>query len=88
MTLPLGPKADLDNLLEKLPEHATAARARLLGIKAYIEGLEAELALIAAQRRLAGHARADALTPERRREIAIQAGKRIKTATGTEVLPL
>ena len=88
MTLPLGPKADLLHLLEKLPETAQAARGRLLGILAYIEHLEAELAIIEANRRMAGYARAESLTPARRREIAIQAGKRLKATSQDESLPL
>lgn len=88
MSLPLGPKADLQHLLEKLPPEATAARGRLLGILAYIEELEATLERHNDQRRQAGYARAEALSPQRRREIATQAGKRLKFALPSTTLPL
>jgi len=87
--LPLGPKAEL----ERMYEHAHAkggltAAAKLLEAIAYIEALEARLEQIADQRRQAGYARAEALTPERRRQIAVQAGKRLKlVASDSDPLP-
>lgn len=76
MTLPLGPKAELEQLLAKLPSHAVAARERLLGIKAYIERLEAEIATREAAARAGAEARVKAQPPERRRELASLAARR------------
>jgi len=87
MSLPLGPKDDLRRMADAAREQGRVKLAStcLLALS-YIEQLEAELALIQANKRKAGYARADALTPERRREIAIQAGRRLKAATGTDPL--
>lgn len=66
-----------------------AMGARLIGILAYIVELETKLDVIDERRRHAGYARAESLTPERRREIATMAGRRLKAVTSqTDPLPL
>ena len=52
-----------------------AIQAACSTVLTYIEHLESEQERSRAMRRRAGYARAQALTPERRREIAVWAGK-------------
>jgi hypothetical protein len=91
VSLPLGPKVDLQDLLDRAQaqgRHALAAR--LVAALAYIEELEARLDAIDERRRRAGVARAESLTPERRREIATIAGRIRQGASPTDagILPL
>lgn len=87
--LPLGPKNELARLIEMARQQGRPTlEARLLSALAYIEELEARLDAIEASRRHAGYARAESLTPERRRAISSMAGRGLKATTQTEILPL
>jgi hypothetical protein len=76
VSLPLGPKHELERLIELAQSQGKQTlAARCLAALAYIEELEAELAAIRQGQQRGGFARAQAMSPERRRALAVNAAK-------------